>query len=55
MRGNPLRWFENYLQNRNQVVKVDDTIFSSQTINCGKEKTLIVIKNYKVIKLLYDF
>ena len=35
MRGNPLRWFENYLQNRNQVVKVDDTIFSSQTISCG--------------------
>ena len=35
MRGNPLRWFENYLQNRNQVVKVGDTIFSSQTISCG--------------------
>ena len=24
--GNPLRWFENYLYNRNQVVKIGDTI-----------------------------
>ena len=35
IRGNPLRWFENYLYNRNQVVKVGDTISSSQTIICG--------------------
>ena len=35
MRGNPLRWFENYLYNRNQVVKIGDTISSSQTIICG--------------------
>ena len=33
--GNPLRWFENYLYNRNQVVKIGDTISSSQTIICG--------------------
>ena len=26
IRGNPLRWFENYLYNRNQVVKIGDTI-----------------------------
>ena len=35
IRGNPLRWFENYLCNRNQVVKIGDTISSSQTIICG--------------------
>ena len=35
VRGNPLRWFENYLYNRNQVVKIGDTISSSQTIICG--------------------
>ena len=35
IRGNPLRWFENYLYNRNQVVKIGDTISSSQTIICG--------------------
>ena len=35
IRGNPLRWFENYLYNRNQVVKIGDTISSSQTIVCG--------------------
>ena len=34
-RGNPLTWFENYLYNRNQVVKIGDTISSSQTIICG--------------------
>ena len=33
IRGNPLRWFENYLYN--QVVKIGDTISSSQTIICG--------------------
>ena len=38
IRGNPLRWFENYLYNRNQVVKVGDTISSSQTIICGKSQ-----------------
>ena len=32
IRGNPLRWFENYLYNRNQVFKIGDTISSSQTI-----------------------
>ena len=35
IRGNPLRWFESYLYNRNQVVKIGDTISSSQTIICG--------------------
>ena len=35
LRGNPLTWFENYLYNRNQVVKIGDTISSSQTIICG--------------------
>ena len=35
IRGNPLRWFENYLYNRNQVFKIGDTISSSQTIICG--------------------
>ena len=35
IRRNPLRWFENYLYNRNQVVKIGDTISSSQTIICG--------------------
>ena len=35
IRGNPLRWFENYLYNRNQVVKIGDTMSSSQTIICG--------------------
>ena len=35
IRGKPLRWFENYLYNRNQVVKIGDTISSSQTIICG--------------------
>ena len=35
IRGNPLRWFENYLYNRNQVVKIGDTVSSSQTIICG--------------------
>ena len=35
VRGNPLRWLENYLYNRNQVVKIGDTISSSQTIICG--------------------
>ena len=33
IRGNPLRWFENYFYN--QVVKIGDTISSSQTIICG--------------------
>ena len=33
--GNPLTWFENYLHNRYQVVKIGDTISSSQTIICG--------------------
>ena len=32
---NPLRWFENYLYNRNQVVRIGDNISSSQTITCG--------------------
>ena len=35
VRGNPLRWFENYLYNQNQVVKIGDTISSSQTNICG--------------------
>ena len=35
IRANPLRWFENYLYNRNQVFKIGDTISSSQTIICG--------------------
>ena len=35
IRGNPLRWFENYLYNRNQVFKIGDAISSSQTIICG--------------------
>ena len=35
IRGSPLRWFENYLHNRNQVVKIGDTISSSQTVICG--------------------
>ena len=35
IRGNPLRWFESYLYNRNQVVKIGDTISRSQTIICG--------------------
>ena len=35
IRGKPLRWFENYLYNRNQVVKIGDTMSSSQTIICG--------------------
>ena len=35
IRGNPLRWFENYLYNRNQVFKIGDTISCSQTIICG--------------------
>ena len=35
IRVNPLRWFENYLYSRNQVVKIGDTISSSQTIICG--------------------
>ena len=35
IRRNPLRWFENYLYNPNQVVKIGDTISSSQTIICG--------------------
>ena len=35
IRGNPLRLFENYLSNLNQVVKIDDTISSTQTIICG--------------------
>ena len=35
IRDNPLRWFESYLYNRNQVVKNGDTISSSQTIICG--------------------
>ena len=35
IRGNPLRWFESYLYNRNQVVKISDTISRSQTIICG--------------------
>ena len=34
-RVKPLRWFENYLYNRNQVVKIGDTISSSQTVICG--------------------
>ena len=34
-RVNPLRWFENYLYNLNQVVKIGYTIFSSQTVICG--------------------
>ena len=34
-RVNPLRWFENYLYNRNQVVKTGDTISSSQAVICG--------------------
>ena len=34
-RVNPIRWFENYLYNLNQVVKIGDTISSSQTIICG--------------------
>ena len=29
IRGNPLRWFESYLYNRNQVVKIGDTTISS--------------------------
>lgn len=32
--GDPLRWFESYLYNRNQVVKIGDTISSGQTIIC---------------------
>ena len=42
LRRNPLRWFENYLYNRNQVVKIGDTISSSETISCGmpQESTL---------------
>ena len=35
IRGNPLRWFENYLYNRNQVFKIGDTISRSQTVICG--------------------
>ena len=34
-RVNPLRWSENYLYNRNQVVKIGYTISSSQTVICG--------------------
>ena len=35
LRGNPLRWFENYLYNRNLFVKIGDAISSSQTISYG--------------------
>ena len=35
IRGNPLRWFENYLYNHNQVIKIGDTISSGQTIIYG--------------------
>ena len=35
IRGNPLRWFENYLYNRNQDVKIGDTISTRKTIICG--------------------
>ena len=31
----PLRWFENYSNNRNQVVRIGDAISSSQTITRG--------------------
>ena len=33
IRGNPLRLFENYLYNRNLVVKIGDTISGSQTLS----------------------
>ena len=32
MAYDPIRWFDNYLYNRNQVVKIGDTVSSSQTI-----------------------
>ena len=35
VRGIPLKWFENYLYNRSQFVKIDNIKSSYETIICG--------------------
>ena len=35
VRGIPLKWFENYLYNRSQFVKIDNIKSSYETIVCG--------------------
>ena len=33
--GTPFKWFESYLRNRTQFVKIDENEFSMETITCG--------------------
>jgi len=35
IRGVALKWFKNYLTNRNQVVKFNNTVSSREKISCG--------------------
>ena len=35
IRGIALEWFKNYLTNRNQVVKFNNTVSSKEKITCG--------------------
>ena len=35
IRGVALEWFKNYLTNRNQVVKFNNTVSSREKISCG--------------------
>ena len=35
IRGKPFKWFENYLHNRTQYVKIDDVESGMETIKCG--------------------
>lgn len=35
IRGFPLKWFESYLQNKQQYIEIDDTLSDIENINCG--------------------
>lgn len=35
IRGTPLDWFKNYLYNRTQFIKIDNTKANYEEINCG--------------------